>query len=61
MFRISAGKLFHNLGAAAVNNLSPNAARSLPLGRTSSMVACERKEYLAVSSEHWGSTLSSRC
>ena len=46
MFRISAGKLFHNLGAAAVNDLSPNVARSLPLGRTSYMVACKRKEYL---------------
>ena len=46
MFRISTGKLFHNFGAAAVNDLFPNVARSLPLGRTSSMVACERKEYL---------------
>ena len=45
MFRISAGRLFHNLGAAAVNDLSPNVARNFPLGRTSSM-ACERKEYL---------------
>ena len=45
MFRISAGRLFHNLDAAAVNDLSPNVARNFPLGRTSSM-ACERKEYL---------------
>ena len=30
MFRISTGKLFHDLGAAAVNNLPPNVAKIYP-------------------------------
>ena len=45
VFRISVGSLFHNLGAAAVNDLSSKVAKNLPFGRISSMVACERREY----------------
>ena len=43
MFLISAGRLFHTLGAAALNDLSPKVAKK---GRTSVILSCDRRQYL---------------
>ena len=45
MSRICAGRLFHNIGAAAENDLAPKVASMRPLGRSKTIEQCDLSEY----------------